>query len=91
MSGPASCTSTSSPGLMTDMSKLTSTASGIGSVASRHIRPSCSLVYARVSAGASSTVTSPRFAALATSMGPIGPPPRDIMGWSPTAADTWRK
>ena len=76
---------------MADVLKLTSTTSGIGPVSSRHIRPSCSLVYARASGGASSTVTSPRFAADAASIGTVGPPPRAIIGWSPTDADTWRK
>ena len=39
---------------MIDIEKLTSTASGIGPVTSRHRLPSCSLVRSRVSAGNSS-------------------------------------
>ena len=76
---------------MIDMQKLTSTASGIGPVASRHRLPSCSLVRLRVSAGNRSTVTSPTLGLARLAAGPVGTSPAPTIGWSPIAADTCRK
>ena len=79
-SSPDSRTCTSAPANAIDAVNASALASGIAPVASRHMSPSCSLVYARSAGGASSTVTSPTFGAATSRIGPAAPPARDTIG-----------